>query len=78
VLLAVLVPVMMFSSITVTLTLTGTVSGEGPLPLRLFTGLGVVLPVALLVVWASLPARSTPTAPPAHPVRATAGPPTRA
>jgi alpha-1,2-mannosyltransferase len=83
VLLAVLVPVMMFSSITVTLTLTGTVSGEGPLPLRLFTGLGVVLPVALLVVWTSLPPRSTPSArsgpptPSARPVR-TAGPPTRA
>ncbi|MDQ0736024.1 glycosyltransferase 87 family protein [Arthrobacter agilis] len=65
VLLAALVPVMLFSSITVTLTLTGTVSGEGPLPLRLFTGLGVVLPVALLAVWAS------------PQVRTTAGPPTR-
>ena len=54
-LLALLVPVMMFSSITVTLTLTGTVSGEGPLPLRLFTGLGVVLPVALLILWALRP-----------------------
>ncbi len=54
-LLAALVPVMMFSSITVTLMLTGTVSGEGPLALRLFTGLGVVLPIALLVVWAAGP-----------------------
>ncbi len=59
VLLGALVPVMLFSSITVTLTLTGTVSGEGPLPLRLFTGLGVVLPVALLAVWASRPVRTT-------------------
>lgn len=64
VLLAVLVPVMMFSSITVTLTLTGTVSGEGPLPLRLFTGLGVVLPVALLALWARRrPLRTTPDLP---------------
>ncbi|PPB49109.1 mannosyltransferase [Arthrobacter pityocampae] len=55
VLLALLLPVMMFSSITVTLTLTGAVSGEGPLPLRLFTGLGVVLPVALLVLWSLRP-----------------------
>ncbi|MHA7283386.1 glycosyltransferase 87 family protein [Arthrobacter sp. TMS2-4] len=54
-LLALLVPVMMFSSITVTLTLTGAVSGEGPLPLRLFTGLGVVLPVALLILWSLRP-----------------------
>ncbi|WP_182976837.1 glycosyltransferase 87 family protein [Arthrobacter cheniae] len=58
VLLAALAPVMMFSSITVTLTLTGTVSGEGPLPLRLFTGLGVVLPVALLALWALRPVRT--------------------
>ena len=70
-LLGALVPVMMFSSITVTLTLTGTVSGEGPLPLRLFTGLGVVLPVALLTVWA-LPARS------AQPVRTATVPRARA
>ncbi|MFJ6000960.1 glycosyltransferase 87 family protein [Arthrobacter sp. NPDC092385] len=63
VLLAALVPVMMFSSITVTLTLTGTVSGEGPLPLRLFTGLGVVLPVALLALWALRPLRTTPDLP---------------
>ncbi|MBG6224494.1 alpha-1,2-mannosyltransferase [Arthrobacter sp. CAN_A2] len=54
-LLALLVPVMMFSSITVTLTLTGTVSGEGSLSLRLFTGLGVVLPVALLILWSLRP-----------------------
>lgn len=58
VLLAVLVPVMMFSSITITLTLTGTVSGEGPLPLRLFTALGVVLPAILLALWASRPVRA--------------------
>ncbi|MBG6216188.1 alpha-1,2-mannosyltransferase [Arthrobacter sp. CAN_A6] len=44
-------PVMMFSSITVTLILTGRVSGEGPLPLELFTSLGVLLPLALLVLW---------------------------
>ncbi|WP_208739173.1 glycosyltransferase 87 family protein [Arthrobacter agilis] len=65
VLLAALVPVMMFSSITVTLTLTGAVSGEGPLPLRLFTALGVVLPVALLGLWALRPVRRT-AALPAH------------
>lgn len=65
VLLAALVPVMMLSSITITLTFTGTVSGEGPLPLRLFTGLGVVLPVGLLALWARRPVR-TPSALPAH------------
>jgi len=65
VLLAALVPAMMFSSITVTLTLTGTVSGEGPLPLRLFTGLGVVLPLGLLALWARRPVR-TPSALPVH------------
>ncbi len=54
-LLALLVPVMLFSSITVTLTLTGAVSGTGPLPLRVFTGLGVILPVALLTLWALRP-----------------------
>nr|WP_051476902.1 glycosyltransferase 87 family protein [Arthrobacter sp. Br18] len=48
---ALLVPVMMFSSITVTLILTGRVSGTGPPALELFTGLGVLLPVALLVLW---------------------------
>lgn len=58
VLLAALVPVMMFSSITVTLTLTGEVSGEGPLALRLFTALGVLLPVALLALWALRPVSS--------------------
>ncbi|WP_052273897.1 glycosyltransferase 87 family protein [Arthrobacter sp. L77] len=63
-LLALLVPVMMFSSITVTLTLTGAVSGEGPLPLRLFTALGVVLPVALLVLWSLRPvSRPDPSVP---------------
>lgn len=63
VILAALLPVMMFSSITVTLTLTGSVSGEGPLPLRVFTGLGVVLPVALLAVWALRPLRTAPGPP---------------
>lgn len=58
VLLAALVPVMMFSSITVTLTLTGEVSGEGPPALRLFTALGVILPVALLALWALRPVSS--------------------
>ncbi|MGV0108621.1 glycosyltransferase 87 family protein [Arthrobacter sp. CP30] len=59
ILLAVLVPVTMFSSITVTLTLTGTVSGQGPLPLAVFAGLGVVVPVALLAVWSLRPVRTT-------------------
>ena len=63
ILLAVLLPVMMFSSITVTLTLTGTVSGQGPLPLAIFSGLGVVVPVALLAVWSLHPVRTTPEQP---------------
>ncbi|KNC20312.1 hypothetical protein AC792_01380 [Arthrobacter sp. RIT-PI-e] len=63
VVLGALVPVMMFSSITITLTLTGVVSGEGPVPLRLFTALGVILPVILLALWALRPVRTTPALP---------------
>ncbi|MCC9204239.1 glycosyltransferase 87 family protein [Arthrobacter sp. zg-Y769] len=54
-LLVVLVPVFMLSSITVTMMLTGVVSGQGPAALELFTGLGVVLPVAALAFWATAP-----------------------
>ncbi|MCQ1994284.1 glycosyltransferase 87 family protein [Arthrobacter sp. zg-Y1171] len=54
-LLVALVPVFMLSSITVTMMLTGTVSGQGPAALELFTGLGVVLPVAALAFWATAP-----------------------
>ncbi|UWX96881.1 glycosyltransferase 87 family protein [Arthrobacter zhaoxinii] len=57
-LLVALVPVFMLSSITVTMMLTGVVSGQGPVALELFTGLGVVLPVAALAFWATAPARS--------------------
>ncbi|MCQ1999899.1 glycosyltransferase 87 family protein [Arthrobacter zhaoxinii] len=55
-LLVALVPVFMLSSITVTMMLTGVVSGQGPAALELFTGLGVVLPVAALGFWATAPA----------------------
>ncbi|MCC3269469.1 glycosyltransferase 87 family protein [Arthrobacter gengyunqii] len=51
-----LVPVFMLSSITVTMMLTGEVSGQGPAALELFTGLGVLLPVAALAFWATDPA----------------------
>ncbi len=61
--LGALVPVMMFSSITITLTLTGAVSGEGPWPLALFTALGVILPVVLLALWARRPLRTTAALP---------------
>ncbi|MCQ1946036.1 MULTISPECIES: glycosyltransferase 87 family protein [unclassified Arthrobacter] len=54
-LLVVMVPVFMLSSITVTMMLTGVVSGQGPAALELFTGLGVVLPVAALAFWATAP-----------------------
>ncbi|MCC3300661.1 glycosyltransferase 87 family protein [Arthrobacter sp. zg-Y895] len=54
-LLVVMVPVFMLSSITVTMMLTGVVSGQGPTALELFTGLGVVLPVAALAFWATAP-----------------------
>ncbi|MBG6183951.1 alpha-1,2-mannosyltransferase [Arthrobacter sp. CAN_A214] len=60
---ALLLPVMMFSSITVTLILTGRVSGDGPPALELFTSLGVLLPVALLVLWLG-PRLSLPSGPP--------------
>ena len=50
-----MVPVFMLSSITVTMMLTGVVSGQGPAALELFTGLGVILPVAALAFWATDP-----------------------
>ncbi|WAP50539.1 glycosyltransferase 87 family protein [Arthrobacter sp. ATA002] len=53
--LVAMVPVFMLSSVTITMTLTGVVSGQGPAALELFTGLGVVLPVAALVFWATAP-----------------------
>ncbi|UON91864.1 glycosyltransferase 87 family protein [Arthrobacter zhangbolii] len=63
-LLVALVPVFMLSSITVTMMLTGTVSGQGPVALELFTGLGVVLPVAALAFWATAPVSADPSAEP--------------
>lgn len=50
-----MVPVFMLSSITVTMMLTGAVSGQGPAALELFTGLGVILPIAALAFWATDP-----------------------
>ena len=72
-LLAAMVPVFMLSSITVTMMLTGTVSGQGPVALELFTGLGVVLPVAALVFWATAPVSGEPSGQPS--TRYTSGSP---
>ncbi|CEA06800.1 Polyprenol-phosphate-mannose-dependent alpha-(1-2)-phosphatidylinositol mannoside mannosyltransferase [Arthrobacter saudimassiliensis] len=65
---AVMVPVFLFSSVTITLTFTGVVLEQGPAALELFTGLGVLLPVAVLAWWLVVPAPHGTRSRPAQPV----------